>query len=154
MTLRSEDPAPRRHDHPAPAAVQPADTAALAAQGIAAALLPLTQAPAFRNQLLLQLARSLRHTLAEGHHPATTTRERIDRSIAQAMATILPPGSPAEQIADLRMYAHLTLSECADLLDRPRLQLLQLWRPTRRLLFRWVRSNLSRRSVPPPTVPD
>lgn len=150
MTMPRNGPAPRETDLAAPAEIQPADPAALAAQGITAALLPLTQAPEFRNQLLLQLARSLRHTLAEELHPTTTTKERIDTSIARAMATILPSGSPAEQIADLRLFAHLTLSECADLLDRPRCQVLQMWRPTRRLLFRWVRSNLSRRAIPQP----
>lgn len=98
--------------------------------------------------VMLDLARNLRCTLAQEWRWADARQQislrlRLEREIAHVIGCILPQSGMATAVADLRLFAHLTLGECADLLGCEREEVDRCWQPTRRLLFALVRDRLS-----------
>lgn len=99
--------------------------------------------------VMLDLARNLRGALAQERSCAeagqpTSLRLRLEMEIAYAIGCTLPQDCISTVVADLRLFAHLTLGECADLLGCERDELDRCWQPTRRVLFALVRDRLGR----------
>lgn len=128
------------------------------AQQIAAALLPLADEPVLQRRMLVAMARSLRQELTREPEPEPTSaaapsaplRQRGARELARAIDATAAHNEPAALVADLRVFARLTLGECADLLQCPRALLRQIWRSTRRSLFATVRQALRLPARRPP----
>ena len=130
-----------------------------AAREIAAALLPLTGEPSLQRHVLVTLARTLREALArerDSEPLATSTPPalRRARALACAIGAMPPSNEPTVLVADLRLFARLTLGECADLLNCPRSMLGRVWRATRRMVFANARAMLVAPCAVPPPLPD
>lgn len=106
-----------------------------AQRGAAAVTRLLLQDRDLHRPVLTALAREVR--LAAAQDPAARGAKA---ALARAITAQDRPGRPATLIADLRVFARLTLRECADLLHSPRWLLRQVWRGQRKALFAAARS--------------
>lgn len=130
-----------------------------AARELAADLLPLTGEPSLQRHVLVTLARTLRQALARERdtdpHAATTPPAlRRARALACAIGSMPPSNEPTVLVADLRIFARLTLGECADLLNCPRSMLGRVWRATRSVVFASARAILLTPLTAPHPRPD
>ncbi len=111
------------------------DLAGLAAE-IAAAWLPLVVEPALQRHVIVTFARTLREALARDAEGVSVVRNpRLVRELARAVGALAIHNRLAALLVDLRLFARLTIGECADLLQSPRALLVRVWRSARRAVF-------------------
>lgn len=121
---------PSSHPPDPPNSSPPPGLRNTAQSGAAAVTRLLLEDPDLHRPVLTALARAAR--LAEAQDP---TARGPKAALARAITAADRPGRPATLIADLRVFARLTLRECADLLRSPRWLLRQVWRGQRKALF-------------------
>lgn len=124
------------------------------ARDLAASLAPLADDPRSQRSLIVTFARNLRDSLAREHNqqPPSPTEPRslqCRRELANAVAHLPNSTAPRALVADLRLFARLTIGECATLLDSPRTLLLQVWKSTRREVFAAARHGMAAAKHPP-----
>ena len=148
MTSLSHPPAPE--DEPL----------AQLARELAASLAPLADDPKSQRSLIVTFARNLRDALARERNqlPSSSAEPpslRRQRELANAVAHLPNSTAPRALVADLRLFARLTIGECAALLESPRTLLLQVWKSTRREVFAAARHGMAAAKHPstPPNSP-
>lgn len=126
------------------------DLAGFAAE-IASAWLPLVVEPTLQRHVIVTFARTLREALARDAEGVSGVRNpRLVRELARAVGALAIHNRPAALLADLRLFARLSIGECTDLLQSPRALLLQVWRSARRSVFEAARrAGDQAREVPP-----
>lgn len=141
MTPRPGDQGP---EPPAAAGSSPPDDVVATAREVAAALLPLAYHPRLQRSWIATLAWAVRDSLAAERQTALSAppRLRLARALAHAVRGLCEHDPVAASIADLRLFARLTLGECGDLLARPRDELARRWRASKRALFASARTAL------------
>jgi len=126
------------------------------ARELAASLAPMADDPRSQRSMIVTFARNLRETLARERNqrpgwPDEPRSLRCQRELANAVAHLPNSTAPRALVADLRLFARLTIGECAALLDSPRHLLLQVWKSTRREVFAAARQGMA--AAPPPSLP-
>jgi hypothetical protein len=125
------------------------------ARELAASLAPIADDPRSQRSLIVTFARNLREALARERNqlppaPSEPRSLRCRRELANAVAHLPNSTAPRALVADLRLFARLTIGECATLLDSPRTLLLQVWKSTRREIFAAARHGMAAAKHPPP----
>ena len=124
------------------------------ARELAASLAPIADDPRSQRSLIVTFARNLREALARERNqlapsPTEPRSLRCQRELANAVAHLPNSTAPRALVADLRLFARLTIGECATLLDSPRTLLLQVWKSTRREVFAAARHGMASAKHPP-----
>ena len=113
------------------------------ARELAASLAPMADDPRSQRSMIVTFARNLRETLARERNqrpgwPDEPRSLRCQRELANAVAHLPNSTAPRALVADLRLFARLTIGECAALLDSPRHLLLQAspWKAVTRTWYK------------------